>query len=544
MRTLRTMPSLKNSQMLLRNFILFLFSVTGWKRQMWVFLCGAFTSFALPPFYLTPLCFLTFPIFIVLLDSIHTIQNNTKRFLTYALSCGIFGFSYFICGLWWLSNALLTDPDSFGWAVPFAILGPPLYLSLYWFFSGFIVSLLWTKGIARFFVLAFSLGLAEWLRSILFTGFPWNALAYTAMPTPMLMQSDAVVGLYGMNILSVLVYSLPTVLLTNEKKKFALSLCLSLILVHSGFGFYRLNTVPNTTDYKKSNYWVRIVQPSIPQNIKLHDTEREAIFNTHLHLTATPTADNNPEPDFIIWPEASVPYLLYDNSATTMRIASLLKPKQWAIIGAVHASDDPSNARTQYFNTIAVINAKGNILNTSDKLHLVPFGEYLPYKNLLKKIGLRALADNIGGYTAASVRKTVTMPNGFSYLPLICYEIIFPNEMTFKGPSPQAIINVTNDAWFGVTPGPYQHLQQAQLRAVELGTPLIRAANNGISAVIDSYGRIVVALQQNAVGIIDSPIPSPIFPIWSNEYRIFSTFILFILMLLCYVGFSSTKQLK
>lgn len=528
--------------MSLRNFTLFLFSTTGWKRQMWVFLCGAFTSFALPPFYLTPLCFLTFPVFIILLDSIRVIQNNRKRFLTYALSCGIFGFSYFICSLWWLCNALFTDPVSFGWAVPFAILGPPFYLSLYWFFSGFIVGLLWTKGIARFFVLAFALGLAEWLRALLFTGFPWNALGYTAMPTPIFMQTDAIVGLYGMNILAVLVYSLPTVLLTDEKKKAALSLCLSLILAHSGFGFYRLNTTQNTANSQKSSYWVRIVQPSIPQNIKLSNTTREAIFEAHMSLSATPTADHNPEPDFIVWPEASIPYLLYDNSSTTMRIASLLKPKQWAIIGAIRAEHDSLNAEMQYFNTIAVINNKGNILNTSDKLHLVPFGEYLPYQNLLKKIGLHTLADNIGGYSAANVRKIVTMPNGFSYLPLICYEVIFPNELTFKGSPFQAIINVTNDAWFGVTPGPYQHLQQAQLRAVELGIPLIRAANNGISAVIDSYGRIVVALQQNAVGIIDSPIPSPITPIGSNEYRIFSTFILFILMLLCCIGFGSTKH--
>ncbi|VEJ44820.1 apolipoprotein N-acyltransferase [Bartonella vinsonii] len=544
MKILKTMPSLKNNQTFLSNFILFLFSVTGWKRQIWVFLCGAATSFALPPFYLTPLCFLTFPIFIVLLDSIRTIQNNKKRFLTYALSCGIFGFSYFTCNLWWLCSALLIDPVSFGWAVPFAILGPPLYLSLYWFFSGFIVGLLWTKGIARFFVLAFALGLAEWLRAFLFTGFPWNSLGYTAMPTPMLMQSDAVVGLYGMNILAVLVYSLPTVLLTNEKKKIALSLCLSLIFIHSGFGFYRLNSMPNTADYQKSNYWVRIVQPSIPQDIKLNNTTRDAIFETHMNLSTTPTTEKNPEPDFIVWPEASIPYLLDENSETTMRIASLLKPQQWAIIGAIRINDDPSHAQTQYFNTIAAINAEGDILNTSDKLHLVPFGEYLPYENFLKKIGLRILADNIGGYSAASVRKTVTLPNGFSYLPLICYEVIFPNEMTFEGSPPQAIINVTNDAWFGATPGPYQHLQQAQLRAIELGIPIIRAANNGISAVIDSYGRIVVALRQNAVGILDSQVPSSITPIGSNEYRIFSTFILFILMLLCRIGFGSTKQFK
>ncbi|EJF83166.1 apolipoprotein N-acyltransferase [Candidatus Bartonella washoeensis] len=544
MKILNKMSSPKNSQVFLNSFILSLLSVTGWKRQVLLFLCGAFTSLALPPFYLTLLCFLTFPIFIVLLDTINTIQNNKKRLLTYALSCGTFGFGYFICGLWWLCNALLTDPVTFGWAVPFAILGPPIYLSLYWFFAGFIGALLWTKGIARFFVLAFVLGLAELLRAILFTGFPWNALGYTAMPTPMLMQSDALIGLYGMNILAVLAYSLPAVLLTDEKKKSALFLCLALILLHSGFGFYRLNTAPNIAYYKKNSYWVRIVQPSIQQNIKLSNTTREAIFTAHMELTATSTADQNPEPDFIIWPEASIPYLLDDNSDIAMRIASLLKPKQWAIIGAIRASNDPANAQTHYFNTIAVINAKGDILNTSDKLHLVPFGEYLPYQNLLKKIGLHILADNIGGYSAASVRKTVMMPNGFSYLPLICYEVIFPNEMTFKGASPQAIINVTNDAWFGITPGPYQHLQQSQLRAVELGIPLIRAANNGISSVIDSYGRIIVALQQDAVGIIDSPIPSSISPIGSNEYRIFSTFILFILMLLCRVCFGSTKQLK
>ncbi|MET3560081.1 apolipoprotein N-acyltransferase [Bartonella japonica] len=538
------MSPLKNNQTFSNKFILFLFSVTSWKRQACIFLCGAFTSLALPPFYLTPLCFITFPIFIVLLDSIHAIKNNKKRFFTYALSCGTFGFSYFICSLWWLCNALLVDPHAFGWAVPFAILGPPIYLSLYWFFAGFIVGLLWTRGIARFFVLAFALGLAEWLRAFLLTGFPWNALGYTAMPIPILMQSNAIVGIYGMNILAVLAYSLPTVLFTNEKKKTALSLCLFLILAHSGFGFYRLNTIPHTEDDPKSGYWVRIVQPSIQQNIKLNHTTRETIFAAHMRLSATPTENNNPEPDFIIWPEASVPYLLYDNSATTMRIASLLKPKQWAIVGAIRASDDLLGAQTQYFNTIAVINNKGHILNISDKLHLVPFGEYLPYKNLLEKIGLHILADNIGGYSAASERKTIMIPNGFSYLPLICYEIIFPNEMGFKGPSPQAIINITNDAWFGITPGPHQHLQQAQLRAVELGIPLIRAANNGISAVIDSYGRIIVALQQNAIGIIDSQIPPSIPLIWSNKYRIFSTFILFTLMLLCRVSFGSTKQLK
>ncbi|WP_455477158.1 apolipoprotein N-acyltransferase [Bartonella sp. B41] len=540
----RNMPILRNRRAFLNNFVFFLFSVNGWKQRVVVFLCGAFTSFALPPFYLTPICFITFPVFNVLLDKISAIQNNKKRFLTYALSCGIFGFGYFICSLWWLSSALLTDLASFWWIVPFAIFFPPIYLSLYWFFAGFIVGLLWTKGIARFFGLAFALGLAELLRAILFTGFPWNALGYTAMPTPMFMQSDAVVALYGMNILAVLTYSLPTVLLTNEKKQLALSLCLLLILVHSSFGFYRLITAPNVTDYQKSGHWVRIVQPSIQQNLKLYKTEHEAILAAHINLSITPKDDQNPEPDFIVWPEESIPYALGNSPSLAMYISSFLKPQQLAIIGSVRTSADLPNTQQKYFNTIAVVNAKGDILHTSDKLHLVPFGEYLPYQDLLNKIGLRAIADNVGGYTAAHVRKTVVMPNGFSYLPLICYEAIFPNEMTFEGSPPQAIINVTNDAWFGTTPGPYQHFQQARLRAIEMGIPLIRAANNGISAVVDSYGRIVAFLKQNAIGVIDSPIPPPIAAVWKREYRIFSTFILFILMLLCYISFGSTKQLK
>ncbi|OPB28567.1 apolipoprotein N-acyltransferase [Bartonella sp. WD12.1] len=174
-----------------------------------------------PPFYLTPVSFLTFPIFVILLDAINTIQNFKKRLLISALTCGNFGFGYFVYSLWWASNALLIDPITYAWTIPFVIFGLPIYLALYWFFAGFIIGWLWTKGIARF-LFAFALGLAEWLRAILFTGFPWNALGYTAMPTPMFMQSDMIVGLYGMNILSVLVYSLPTVLLTNEKRNLLL----------------------------------------------------------------------------------------------------------------------------------------------------------------------------------------------------------------------------------------------------------------------------------------------------------------------------------
>ncbi|ALE03402.1 apolipoprotein N-acyltransferase [Bartonella ancashensis] len=526
--------------MFFKKFISLPLSITGWKRQFSIFLCGCLTSLALPPLSFTPICFITFPIFIIFLDSINTLKNNRARLLINALSCGNFGFGYFVCSLWWLGSALLID-QTFFWAIPFAVFGLPACLAFFWFLSGFIVGLLWIKGIARFFVLAFALGLAELLRAILFTGFPWNSLAYTAMPTPIFMQSNVIIGLYGMNILAVLAYSLPTVLLTNEKKCTALFCCFSMILAHISFGFYRLNTAPSITHYQTSEHWVRIIQPSIQQNEKWNNATQEDIFKTLLALSSAPTKSRIPKPNFIVWPETSVPYIINDTSTITMRIASILNPQQWAIVGAVRTNNNLSDNSTHYFNTIQVIDVRGNILHVSDKLHLVPFGEYIPYKSLFNKIGLHAFAHN-NGYSATTTRKTVMMPNGISYLPLICYEIIFPHEMTFSGSFPQIIINVTNDAWFGMTPGPHQHFQQARLRAVELGIPLIRAANNGISAVVDPYGRVVAALKQNVVGSLDSPIPPPNVPTWGDEHRTFSTFILFILMLLCRVGSATARK--
>lgn len=510
----------------------FLMQLIGWKRQAMAFLAGAMTSFALAPFHFTLISFISFPILVIFLDQISQIESTKKRYRLAALTCWSFGFGYFVFGLWWLSNAMLVDPIAFAWAIPFSLFGLPAFLAIYWALAGVIACFLWSKTIGRYFALAFAIGLCEYFRGTLLTGFPWNSIGYTAMPTPLLMQAVAIFGLYGVNALAVLIYCLPTIFLTREKKQTAIVLFVFLILCDFGFGFYRLYGLPAADHATQDSKWVRIIQPSIEQTDKMDDDSRLAIFEDHIKLSTSPTNPDNPEISMIVWPETSVPFILDYVFAAKMRIASILKPNQWAIIGTVTANGPQEQQNKQYFNSIEALNGAGNIIATSNKVHLVPFGEYLPYQSFFDLIGLHAIAQTTGGYTPALYRKTVTLPNNFTYLPLICYEAIFPTPFEYSGQQPNAIINVTNDAWFGVTPGPYQHFEQVRIMAVEKGLPVIRAANNGISAVIDPYGRVVRSLKQNEIGVIDAPIPVKIEPIWNKGPQIYQIFTLFIILLL------------
>lgn len=514
----------------------------GLKRQAFAFVCGGITAFSLAPFYLFPLNFVTFPALVLLLDNISCEPRNKIRFKRAFWICFNFGFGYFVLSLWWLSSAMLVDPISFAWAIPLAIFGLPFYLALYWGFGGVLAILFWKKGLSRFFMLALAIGIAEYLRSTLLTGFPWNSIGYTIMPTPLLMQSDAVVGLYAMNALAVFVYSLPASLFDKNGQWLALTIGIVLLSAHAGFGAYRLANAPSVDSYGSAEKWVRLVQPSIKQDEKLSDEVRYQMFEAHMQLSKLPLSQGAREPNYIVWPETSVPYILDYVFEAKMRIASILKPDEWAIVGAVRSDGQPEQKNKHYFNTITVIDGSGHVVDFSDKVHLVPFGEYLPFQEIFDKLGLHALAVIAGGYSSASTRRTVKLPDGFVYLPMICYEVIFPDGMDYEGPKPQALLNVTNDAWFGVTPGPYQHFDQARLRAVELGIPLIRAANNGISAVVDPYGRIVQSLSQNEINIVDAPIPPAIVPIWDKGSNFFHASVVFFVILIFSIIFGCVKN--
>jgi apolipoprotein N-acyltransferase len=217
--------------------------------------------------------------------------------------------------------------------------------------------------------------------------------------------------------------------------------------------------------------------------------------------------------NILIWPESAFPFFLTREADAMGQIADLLPKGTVLITGSVRAPDVPPGTRiTRAYNSVYVIDHDGNVLSVYDKLHLVPFGEFLPFQDLMEKIGFEQLTRVQGGFIAGTHRRSMDVPNAPRMLPLICYEAIFPGDVVERGDRPGWIVNLTNDGWFGISTGPYQHLQQARVRAIEQGLPLVRAANTGISAVIDPLGRVVARLGLGHEGVLDSGLPAAIPP--------------------------------
>ena len=492
--------------------------LAGAKRAFLAFFAGALGALALPPFGFFAVLFVSFPLLVWLLDGV---SGNPDRAHSLGLRSAfvlgwLFGFGYFVAGLWWLGHALLIEAEDFAWALPLAVLGLPAVLALFYGLATLLARLLWSDGIGRIAALAAGFGLAEWLRSFVATGFPWNAMGYAAMPMPLMMQSAAPLGLFGVSTLAVLVFSAPALLGTRKGLVPGLALAGLLLVAHLGFGAYMLEqSLPSG----EKTLTVRLVQPVIDQARKLENVDRIDIFNQHLALSAQPVEAGKPQPDLIVWPETSIPFILTEHPDALARIADVLKDGQVLVSGAVRAEEQAAGQAPRYYNSVYVIDDKGQILSASDKVHLTPFGEYVPYEDVLRRIGFDNLVSLPGGFSAAAERSMLSLPSGVGLYPLICYEVIFPDEIDIPASQAGAILNLTNDAWFGATPGPYQHFLQARIRAVEAGLPLIRSANNGISALIDVRGRIISGVALNGRGAVDATIELVHGSKWNNGDR-------------------------
>jgi apolipoprotein N-acyltransferase len=350
------------------------------------------------------------------------------------------------------------------------------------------------------------------------------------------MQSAEVIGIFGISIITVFVASVPALFATKHGLKAGLVCAFIMLCAHIGYGAVSLSLNVD----QKTSHTIRLVQPSIDQAEKWDDDKRDDIFDTYLRLSSQAPTEGNERPSVIIWPEAAAPFILTKTPAALSKIADTLKIGQVLITGAIRLEENSGGQDSQYFNTIYVINDEGQIINSSDKMHLVPFGEYLPFEDLARRIGLAPLAETFGGFTAADQRKMLDVSNGLRLLPLICYEAIFPQYVDHGTDRVDAIINVTNDAWYGKTPGPYQHLRQAQLRSVESGLPLIRAGNNGLSVMTDNRGRIIAGMDLNYIGVSDTTLTTKRIPFWDNKSRN----IAFLMLVLLFVIISVANRTK
>lgn len=488
----------------------------GWKRAAIALTAGALSALAMPPFNAWPILFLTFPILVWLIDG--AAAGKWRGIPAAALSGYCFGFGYFVPGLYWTGYAFFVDAPTFAWLSPFAVLGLPAYLALYPALGFALARLLWTRDASRILALAVALTVSEWLRGHLLTGFPWNAYGYALSEPLALAQFASVVGLWGMTFLAVAIFASPAVLIDGasrgRKPWLAPAAALATLLALGVFGTARLAMMPTRmTPHVK----LRIMQPNLQQDVKFNYSAKGAVMQKYLALSDRATGPQSTgvrDASILIWPESAFPFFLTREADAMAQIAELLPKGTVLITGAVRVPDDarPGVPVTRAYNSIYVIDHDGSVLAVYDKTHLVPFGEYLPFQNWLESLGLSQLTKVQGGYIAGTRRRALAIPNAPRALPLICYEAIFPGKLTDGDERPGWIVNLTNDGWFGMSTGPYQHLQQARMRAIEEGLPVVRAANTGISAVIDPAGRIVARLGLGIEGVLDASLPVAVAP--------------------------------
>ncbi|WP_187969531.1 apolipoprotein N-acyltransferase [Aquibium microcysteis] len=478
----------------------------GWRRSLVAFLAGALAVLSQAPYDFFPVCLVSFPVLVWLLDGASG-ERGDGLLRRYATVFGIgwwFGFGYFLFGLWWVGQALLVDADSFAWALPLAMLGLPAGLAVFYGVACAVARSCWSDGVGRIVALGCGFGLAEWLRATVLTGFPWNAIGYAAMPIPLLMQSAHLVGLFGINALAVFVFAAPAVLGSGRHRRVTLSAAALLAAAHAGYGAWTLATPDENT----RGLSIRIVQPSVPQGGKWDPAMRDEILARLIDLSRRPTTKGG-TPELIVWPETALPFLLTERPDALAAIGAMLSEGQLLVLGAVRSETGSAEGEPiRYYNATVAIDDRGEIVDAIDKVHLVPFGEYLPFEWLFRRVGLRAVADTVGGFSSGVQRRTLLLTSGIKADPMICYEVIFPGEVAL--PEADLILNLTNDAWFGNTPGPYQHFRQAQLRAVEAGLPLVRSANNGISGFVDRKGRVIDAFALDAIGALDVELQIPV----------------------------------
>ena len=489
----------------------------GWRRAVIALAAGALSALAMPPFDLFPVLFLTFPVLIWLLDGVIGERGSgwRHRFTAAAWVGWLFGFGYFLAGLYWIGAAFLVEAETFGWLMPFAVVLLPAGLALLTAVSLGLARLVWRAGPSRIFVFALFLTLGELARGYVFTGFPWNLFGQALATTHIQMQLASVVGIYGLTALSGLVFAAPAMLGDGGRLagRLVLPALAALILAgQAGFGIWRL---PELGEPGSTGIFLRIVQPNIPQAEKWKPENRAAIFADYLDLSdaaTSPDAMGAGDARLIIWPESALPFFLEAEPNALPAIAALLPDDTTLITGLQRPERDADDPRKiTVYNSVAVIDGTGAITYFYDKAHLVPFGEYLPYQALLESLGLQQLTRLKGGFGAGTGLRT-RRPAGIpAFSPLICYEIIFPGAAFDPlRRRPDWLLNLTNDAWFGDSAGPWQHLRFARLRAVEEGLPVIRAANTGVSAVIGPDGAILRQIGLNARGLVDAALPAPL----------------------------------
>ncbi len=478
-------------------------ALRGWRRYLLAMALGACATLAFAPMHLVPFLVPAFTGLLWLLD-------GARRPREAAALGWCFGFGHMATGLYWVGLAFLVDAERFAALLPVAVgaMGGGMAL-----FPALSVLATWTicrrwglPGPARVLVLAGFWLAVEWVRSWVLTGFPWNLVGNVWSFSPEMLQIAALGGVWILSLLTVLAAAAPAVLgevsdpihaRARGRGRFVAVALGILIAVWLG-GAWRLAGAPAVGEAVVEGVRLRLVQASIEQSLKWEPSLRLGNMRRQVGLSVGPGFE---KVTHVIWPETAVPFLLDQDEGLRRYLGRAVPPGGALVTGA------PRGNSAQVWNSILALDTQGRMTARYDKHHLVPFGEYVPFRTILP---IERLAPGNIDFTPGPGLDIMALPGAPPASPLVCYEIIFPGQVVPAGPRPGWLLNLTNDAWFGTSIGPHQHFSSARLRAVEEGLPLVRAANTGVSAVVDGYGRVIARLGLNEVGVLDVDLPSPV----------------------------------
>ena len=477
-----------------------------WRARGLAFVLGFAAVAAMPPTYQI---YILIPAFSGLLWLAADAPTKWRAFTV----GWFFGAGFFTAGLYWVSFALLVDAAKFAWLIPFAVLGFAFGMGLFAAFAALAVRAAPGPLWARALVLAGVWALLEWLRAWLLTGFPWNPVGSVWAVSDVTIQGAAWVGVFGQSLLTVLIAAAPGALAEPARAPKVLTgvAVLGIALMTMG-GAHRLSQDSGAVH---DGVRLRLIQPNIPQAEKWRPELRARNMEIQLALMTAPPRHGAPAPTHVIWAETSAPFFIENHKVWRRVVADATPREGLTILGAPRVVQSGGSAgggedgrrALQVANSLLAFDGEGALAGVFDKFHLVPFGEYVPLSEWLP---LDKITQGVGAFTAGPGPITLELKGLPPVSPLICYEIIFPHEVTDGSGRAQWLLNLTNDAWYGNTAGPYQHFVSARLRAVEQGLPTVRVAYTGISAIIDAYGQLQGRIGLSEQGFLDGPLPKAI----------------------------------
>ena len=487
------------------------------------FILGIITSFSLPPYSFFFINFITFPLFLIYLMS-----NYKKGKWTSFIVGWMFGFGYFISNLYWITNAL-TFEENFKPLIPFALILIPLFLGVFYGAATLACSFFsLNKKLSSILIFSIFFSLIEFIRGFILGGFPWNLIAFAWTDYLYFLQILSFIGTYSFNLLSITIFLIPVIILFNYKnltKSFILIFSLVILIINFLYGSFVINTNQDLNN-KNSNSLIKIVSPKIDIERYFTNENPEKIILELVKLSDP----EGMEKTIFIFPEGVFSNIYLEDLNNYRYIFSKNYSDQHKIVIGINSKDESG-----IFNSMVVLDKNLNILDKYNKNKLVPFGEFLPFENFFNKFGIKKITQGYNSFSSDNKRNILNI-NNIYLLPLICYEIIYSGEIK-NNDDFDILLNISEDGWFGNSVGPYQHFSHSVFRSIEEGKNLIRSANNGISAFINSKGQIISKIESTERGVIEiksfEETKKTLFSSFGN--KIFFYFLLFYISLIFFL---------